>query len=187
MCGDSTHLHNALVNDLQMTHFDIFGYLVPPKVAATNLGKNILLWGNINPMLMLNGTKEQVKQAAMECLEALAPCGGFMLGDGANVCPGTPFRTQRSRWFMLAACTRIRTSPGPGSGTGRPTISRTSGPPCSANTAAFISGMTHTCVIRGTPPGFSPANLAQYSPARGRVNGPTPYPEALRFRNFHPP
>jgi hypothetical protein len=39
---------------------------------------------------MLNGTKEQVKRAAMECLEALAPCGGFMLGDGANVCPGTP-------------------------------------------------------------------------------------------------
>ena len=23
-------------------------------------------------------------------LEAMAPCGGFMLGDGANVCPGTP-------------------------------------------------------------------------------------------------
>ncbi len=20
----------------------------------------------------------------------MAPCGGFMLGDGANVCPGTP-------------------------------------------------------------------------------------------------
>jgi hypothetical protein len=93
MCGDSTHLHNSLRDDLKMTHFDIFGYLVPPRVAATNLGKNILLWGNINPMLMLDGTKEQVKQAAMECLEALAPCGGFMLGDGANVCPGTPLQS----------------------------------------------------------------------------------------------
>ena len=48
------------------------------------------LWGNISPMLMLNGTREQVKQAALEALEAMAPCGGFMLGDGANVCPGTP-------------------------------------------------------------------------------------------------
>ena len=50
----------------------------------------MLLWGNINPMLMLNGTKAEVKQAARAALEALAPCGGFLLGDGANVCPGTP-------------------------------------------------------------------------------------------------
>jgi uroporphyrinogen-III decarboxylase len=48
------------------------------------------LWGNINPMLMLNGTAEQVRQAARAALGALAPCGGFLLGDGANVCPGTP-------------------------------------------------------------------------------------------------
>jgi hypothetical protein len=90
MCGDSTHLHPALRDDLQMTHFDIFGYLVPPRVAAANLGRNILLWGNINPMLMQQGTGAEVKRAAQECLQALAPTGGFMLGDGANVCPGTP-------------------------------------------------------------------------------------------------
>ena len=48
------------------------------------------LWGNIDPMLMLNGTREQVRQAVLAALEAMAPCGGFMLGDGANVCPGTP-------------------------------------------------------------------------------------------------
>jgi uroporphyrinogen-III decarboxylase len=50
----------------------------------------MLLWGNINPMLMQTGSKAVVKQACRECLDALAPCGGFMLGDGANVCPGTP-------------------------------------------------------------------------------------------------
>ncbi len=90
MCGDSTHLHKALKDDLKMTSFDIFGYLVPPRVAAANLGGNILLWGNINPMLMLEGTPQEVKQAARECIDAMGPCGGFMLGDGANVCPGTP-------------------------------------------------------------------------------------------------
>jgi len=93
MCGDSTHLHKVLRDDLRMTHFYVFGYPVPPKVAAANLGGNILLWGNINPMLMLEGTREQVKQAALECLQAMAPCGGFMLGDGANVCPGTPLQS----------------------------------------------------------------------------------------------
>ena len=51
------------------------------------------LWGNISPMLMLNGTPDQVKQAALDALAAMAPCGGFMLGDGANVCPGTPLES----------------------------------------------------------------------------------------------
>jgi uroporphyrinogen-III decarboxylase len=90
MCGDSSHLHRVLKDDLKMSSFDIFGYLVPPKVAAANLGGTTLLWGNINPMLMKDGSYQQVKQAARECIEAIGPCGGFMLGDGANVCPGTP-------------------------------------------------------------------------------------------------
>lgn len=93
MCGQSTHLHRALIEDMQMTNFVVFGYLVPPKVAAANLGGRSQLWGNINPMLMKDGTAQQVKQAAWECIEALAPCGGFMLGDGANVCPGTPLES----------------------------------------------------------------------------------------------
>ena len=90
MCGQSTHLHEVLVRHLRISSFDIFGYMVDPAVAAKNLGGRMYLWGNINPMLMLNGTKEQVKQEALVALEAMAPCGGFMLGDGANVCPGTP-------------------------------------------------------------------------------------------------
>jgi uroporphyrinogen decarboxylase len=90
MCGRSAHLHQSLVEDLRITSFDLFGYLVEPKVAAANLGGRAYLWGNINPMLMLNGTKAQVKEAALEALAALAPCGGYRLGDGANVCPGTP-------------------------------------------------------------------------------------------------
>ena len=74
----------------KITSFDLFGYRVAPEVAAKNFGGKTLLWGNINPMLMLNGSKEEVKAAARKCLEALAPCGGLLLGDGANVCPGTP-------------------------------------------------------------------------------------------------
>jgi hypothetical protein len=93
MCGNSTHLHEILKKDMKMTQFDIFGYLVPPEVAAANLGGNTLLWGNINPMLMLEGAPQEVKQAAWHCIEAMGPGGGFMLGDGANVCPGTPLQS----------------------------------------------------------------------------------------------
>ena len=91
MCGDSTHLHDVLRDELRISSFNTFGYLVPPEAAARNLGSSeILLWGNIDPMLMLNGSKEDVKSAAMTALKAMAPCGALMLGDGANVCPGTP-------------------------------------------------------------------------------------------------
>ena len=93
MCGNSAHLHRALKEDMKMTQFDIFGYTVPPKVAAANLGGNTLLWGNINPMLMKDGSRSEVKQAAWECVSEMGPCGGFMLGDGANVCPGTPLES----------------------------------------------------------------------------------------------
>jgi uroporphyrinogen-III decarboxylase len=41
-------------------------------------------------MLMKDGSYDDVKQAACTCLKAMAPTGGLMLGDGANVCPGTP-------------------------------------------------------------------------------------------------
>jgi len=90
MCGDSAHLHQVLRDEAGITSLDIFGYVVPPQVAARNLGGKVALWGNINPMLMLNGTKAEVKAEALAALQAMAPCGGLMLGDGANVCPGTP-------------------------------------------------------------------------------------------------
>jgi hypothetical protein len=90
MCGQSTHLHQVLVDDLRISSFDIFGYMVDTNDAARNLGGKAILWGNINPMLMLEGTAEEVRQAASAALEAMAPCGGLLLGDGANVCPGTP-------------------------------------------------------------------------------------------------
>ena len=90
MCGQSAHLHPALVDDLRITEFSLFGHVVPPEVIARNLGGRMRLWGNINPMLMLRGTRDEVTQAARAALAAMAPCGGLMLGDGANVCPGTP-------------------------------------------------------------------------------------------------
>ena len=96
MCGNSVHLHQALIEELKMTMFSIFGYLVPPKVAAANLGGRSRMSGNLNPMLMKDRSYEQVKQAAWECIEAMGPCGGFMLADGANVCPGTPIQSFRA-------------------------------------------------------------------------------------------
>ncbi len=89
MCGQSAHLHRSLVDKLHISSFNVFGHPVAPRTAAENLGGRCRLWGNVDPLLLLNGTKDQVKAAARRCLEEMAPCGGFTLGDGANICPGT--------------------------------------------------------------------------------------------------
>lgn len=90
MCGRSDHLHESLVNDLEITSFDLFGHRTAPEVAARNLGGKTLLWGNVDPMLMQRGSVAEVKAACRHVLDTLAPFGGLLLGDGANVCPGTP-------------------------------------------------------------------------------------------------
>jgi uroporphyrinogen-III decarboxylase len=90
MCGRSAHLHAALVDELAISSFNGFGAAVPPEVAARTMGGRCRLLGNVDPILLLNGTRTQAKAAARHCLETLAPFGGFTLGDGANVCPGTP-------------------------------------------------------------------------------------------------
>jgi uroporphyrinogen decarboxylase len=90
MCGDSTHLLKALVEDARITSFVVFGYQVDPALVARTMGGRVYLWGNVNPMLMLDGSEQDVKKACLEALQAMAPCGGFILGDGANICPGTP-------------------------------------------------------------------------------------------------
>ena len=101
MCGDSRHLLRSLVHKGKISSFNVFGYLVPPEAAAAEMGGKVRLWGNINPMLLLNGTQAEVADAAREAMEAMAGRGGYMLGDGANVCPGTPLESFRA--MMKAA------------------------------------------------------------------------------------
>ena len=36
MCGQSTHLHQALADDLRVSSYNIFGYELDPAAAATH-------------------------------------------------------------------------------------------------------------------------------------------------------
>ncbi|MFN8005495.1 MAG: uroporphyrinogen decarboxylase family protein [Terriglobia bacterium] len=95
MCGKSDHLHQALLEEEKITSLFLFGREVKPAVAAKNLGGRCYLWGNLDPIMLLDGPKEKIRGATIEFLEALAPCRGIVLGDGANVCPGTPLENLR--------------------------------------------------------------------------------------------
>ena len=90
MCGNTAHLLGALADVLKITGFNLFGYQTPLDKVADIMGGRVSLWGNINPMMMLDGTRGQVREACLDVLARLAPYGGLMLGDGANICPGTP-------------------------------------------------------------------------------------------------
>jgi len=96
MCGHSTHLHDSLLNKLRMSSFILFGYPTQPEEIRSNLGSNCLLWGNVNPVNMLTKSAQLVKDEAGHVLEVLAPLGVLMLGDGANLCPGTPLENIRA-------------------------------------------------------------------------------------------
>ena len=90
MCGDSTYLLDILADVLKITHFSLFGYMVDLNRISETMGGKVNITGNINPMKMLQGSPAEIKEDCFKVMRALAPYGGFTLGDGANVCPGTP-------------------------------------------------------------------------------------------------
>jgi len=100
MCGAVEHQLGVYSEDLKITHFSAFGYCVDPHVAAEKLGGRAVMSGNVDPQLILNGPPSRIIEAARHVIEAIAPHGGFILQDGANICPGTPIENMRA---MLTA------------------------------------------------------------------------------------
>ena len=90
ICGDSNHLLDIYADELEITSFDGFGHMVDLEKLAEKMGGKVRLLGNVDPVLIYGGTEEEIRKAAMRCLEILAPCGGYVLCDGANLPPGTP-------------------------------------------------------------------------------------------------
>ncbi|MHB1357885.1 MAG: uroporphyrinogen decarboxylase family protein [Anaerolineae bacterium] len=65
-----------------------FGWGTSPEKVREYLGGHAVLVGNISPALFIHGTPQEVYDASMHVLRVLAPCGGFILTEGANMVPG---------------------------------------------------------------------------------------------------
>ena len=65
----------------------MFGWGTSIEKVRDHLGGKALLSGNLDPMMFASGTPQDVYDAAMHVLEVLAPCGGFVLMEGANMVP----------------------------------------------------------------------------------------------------
>jgi uroporphyrinogen-III decarboxylase len=101
-CGNSTHLLDCFVDDLNITSFMIYGHPVDPQIVAEKMGGRVYVWGNISCMKLLSDDSGELYDDAVHCLQAFDRYGGFCLGDGANVAPGTPIENLEK--VFNAAC-----------------------------------------------------------------------------------
>ena len=90
MCGKMGHLLHTVRDEYHIDEFWGFGYQVPAEEVGRELGGYCRLLGNLDPMLIHSGPAEAIRQAALHCLQVLAPYGGHSLCDGYNLPPGTP-------------------------------------------------------------------------------------------------
>lgn len=89
VCGDNTRMLDLFAD----TGVDIveIDSLVELRFAKETIGDRVCLIGNIDPVaVMLQGGVEQVETAARACIAAAAGGGGYILGTGCEVPPGTP-------------------------------------------------------------------------------------------------
>lgn len=89
MCGNCRHLLDILADELRITRFNGFGFPLSPEDVAARMSGKVVLVGNVNPMLIQDGSEAEIEQACFHCLAALAPGGGYILQDGNNITPQT--------------------------------------------------------------------------------------------------
>lgn len=89
ICGNNTR-----VLDLQaQTGADIIAidHLVDLRLAKEQIGARVCLIGNVDPVgVIFDGTPELVETHAQQCLSSAAQSGGYILGTGCEVPPGSP-------------------------------------------------------------------------------------------------
>ena len=90
MCGKTDHMLEIFIDDLKINELQGFGWQVNLDRVASVLGGQVVLLGNVNPMLIHSGTPEQVREAVRQIIEKLGHYGGLIIQDGNNIPPGSP-------------------------------------------------------------------------------------------------
>jgi len=95
ICGNTTDKLGSIARTgVQLISID---HKVDIGIAKEVFRGIMCLGGNIDPVgVMKEGAPEQVKRAALECLEKAASGGGFFLMPGCDIPPGVPERNIRA-------------------------------------------------------------------------------------------
>jgi len=90
MCGQTDHLLKIFADELRINEYQGFGHQVNLDLISEIMGGRVVLVGNVDPMLIYNGTPEEVREATRKIIEKLGPKRGLIIQDGNNIAPGTP-------------------------------------------------------------------------------------------------
>jgi len=96
ICGDTSHI----LKDMAQTGCDVLE--IDSKVAMIEamrvVGPELGLWGNLNPMDLLERTPQEVERLAVDLLETVKQCGRtrFVLSSGCTLAPDTPAENIRA-------------------------------------------------------------------------------------------
>lgn len=95
VCGNNTR-HLDLFAETGADIVDIDS-MVELRLAKEAIGDRVCLLGNIDPVaVMLQGSAARVQEVAEECINAAAAGGGYILGTGCEVPPGSPLENMRA-------------------------------------------------------------------------------------------
>jgi MtaA/CmuA family methyltransferase len=91
ICGNPT----AILADMASSGADVLelDHQVNLAEACRLAGKNVALWGNIDPVsVLMRGSPEKVAQASRQAMDTIRTCGHsrFVLSSGCTLAPETP-------------------------------------------------------------------------------------------------
>ncbi len=90
LCGRHVHLYPALVEDMRIAGIWGYGWSNEPEEVRDGFAGHGFLIGNLSPVLLNEGPRDEIVGATRRLLEHLAPKGGLIVGDGYNLVPETP-------------------------------------------------------------------------------------------------
>jgi uroporphyrinogen-III decarboxylase len=95
LCGDSTRHFVTLRDELGIYEFDT-GFPVDFGKLRRDLGSSVSILGGPHVEKMLKGTPEEIREESRRILDSGILDGPFVLREGNNLAPGTPFENTES-------------------------------------------------------------------------------------------
>ena len=88
ICGDSTLIIDLMVQT-KARFLEVDSQVDLAEIRRRH-GNRVGIRGNISPLLLLNGTPEEIEEESGRCIRSAAKGGGFILGSGCEVPRNTP-------------------------------------------------------------------------------------------------